>query len=1386
MIFGQLQAQVYPNYSQNIAVTNLNNNGQTGSGGGTITINNNVLSINIAATWATLSYLKIGTVATLTVSPALPNMELGQLSNSSGTLLANFAARIVNNELIFYLTNSPSQWNGCSFTFTKNLFCDVTYTWYLDDDLDGLGDPLNSITQKCEKPYGNYVLNNSDNCPTIPGTSANCASLVPVIQNQNSIKNTLYKVPTASSIASPTISQANQTITYFDGLGRPVQKNNYQATPNSKDIIIPIEYDGFGRQIKEYLPFASTQNDGKIIDQSVLVSNLIAQYQSNYGAANNNPYSEKQLENSPLNRMLQQAAPGSDWALNNHTIKSTYETNVDNDVNNNVKNYAASALWNSSLGLYEISLNRIGTGIYVANQLYKNIIYDENTTTIPIESNGSTVEFKNKEGQVVLKRTYGTVGTATVNEKYDTYYVYDNYGNLTYVIPPKAADLLNTNNPTNITSTAVVTSASGSLNLAATNSIRLLPGFQAQAGSTFSAVIDGSQLILDNLCYQYKYDSRNRLVEKKLPGKQWEFIVYDKLDRPVATGPVNSPFSDLSSTGWLITKYDDFNRPVYTGWTSATPATAVGRNTLQQAQNLATVTVLNESKLTSGSIDGIQAYYSNLVAPTSFNLLTVNYYDNYTFPSNAPAIVIPTTIEGQTALSTSQIKGLAAASWVRVCTTSTASLGETSAIFYDAKARTIRSYTQNYLGGYTYTDHKLDAFSGQLKYTLTGHKRLNTDTELLTKDAFTYSAQDRLLTQTHYINGATTGELMTDNTYDELGQLILKKVGNTTTSPTQKIDYTYNIRGWLTNINDISTLTKSGDPKDLFAFKLSYNNTNTTGAALLYNGNIAETQWTSASEVTPVIRAYGYHYDNLNRLKSAIFKRGSVAVNNAYNESLTYDKNGNIMTFLRNGGNESTATQIDNLIYSYSGSNTTNQLMKVADSSNKTTGFIDGSNTGDDYSYDANGNMITDANKNITSIVYNYLNLPTKITFGSGGNIVYLYNATGEKIQKVVTDGANITTTDYLDGYQYVKTTATTPILKFFPTTEGFVECTGSSYKYIYQYKDHLGNIRVSYDKNLVIQEENNYYPFGLKHNGYNGNTSSTNDGLKYKFNGKELQDELGLNMYDYGMRNYDPALGRWMNIDPLAELSRKFSPYTYALNNPVYFIDPDGMKAEAGQSGNYYDWDEKKYKNKDSGETVDAETAIASHMDDNGEPPVNFFKVENSKFYNVFKQKNNGNYQTGDGIFDVYGHGGINELRNSFFADSKNKDIPKWLDNAEQFDERMSQVSPAYKKKMEMGKLAIFTLNLFICQSAGGNLSMAQRLSEAHPLATIVGFDGWVMYGQDNYAKNAKNVNYFIKGVSSDIKVNLADRNRVVYQNGKEVSRMLYSEYLKLNPIIR
>ena len=122
---------------------------------------------------------------------------------------------------------------------------------------------------------------------------------------------------------------------------------------------------------------------------------------------------------------------------------------------------------------------------------------------------------------------------------------------------------------------------------------------------------------------------------------------------------------------------------------------------------------------------------------------------------------------------------------------------------------------------------------------------------------------------------------------------------------------------------------------------------------------------------------------------------------------------------------------------------------------------------------------------------------------------------------------------------------------------------------------------RVSYGKDpatnvLKILEENHYYPFGMKHQNYNVDhldfnhypgtgvalvplPAVANVSYNYKYNGKELQEELGLNMYDYGARNYDPALGRWMNVDPLAEKNNFESPYVFVHNNPLIYVDPDG-----------------------------------------------------------------------------------------------------------------------------------------------------------------------------------------------------------------------------------
>ncbi|TRW21034.1 RHS repeat-associated core domain-containing protein [Flavobacterium zepuense] len=322
-------------------------------------------------------------------------------------------------------------------------------------------------------------------------------------------------------------------------------------------------------------------------------------------------------------------------------------------------------------------------------------------------------------------------------------------------------------------------------------------------------------------------------------------------------------------------------------------------------------------------------------------------------------------------------------------------------------------------------------------------------------------------------------------------------------------------------------------------------------------------------------RSYNYSYDELNRLKKATF-RASLN-NDKYTEGpITYDKNGNIISLARNGQkSDNSLGLIDNLSYTYFPYS--NRLKSVTDGAFNTAGFNNGSTeTNDDYKYDANGNMTQDLNKDIgetpdEEITYNYLNLPTKVIVDATHTVEYIYDAAGKKLQKKVTNGVgNVMTTLYAGEFLYEN-----GVLQYFGHAEGYArrESTGT-FSYIYQYKDHLGNVRLTYWKNtgtnaLEIISTNNYYAFGMEHKGY-GVALSTNSAQKIKYNSKELQDELQLNWYDYQARNYDPAIGRWFNIDPLAEKSRRFSPYVYALDNPVYFVDPDGMMAESLDSGDF------------------------------------------------------------------------------------------------------------------------------------------------------------------------------------------------------------------------
>nr|WP_321232926.1 DUF6443 domain-containing protein [uncultured Psychroserpens sp.] len=389
----------------------------------------------------------------------------------------------------------------------------------------------------------------------------------------------------------------------------------------------------------------------------------------------------------------------------------------------------------------------------------------------------------------------------------------------------------------------------------------------------------------------------------------------------------------------------------------------------------------------------------------------------------------------------------------------------------------------------------------------------------------------------------------------------------------QEVDYVYNVRGWLKEINDVDNLGN-----DLFGFKLNYNTKENNNSKVLFNGNISETYWSTASEDPSTIllesqikRGYSYNYDALNRILTADFEKTS-----GENQTLLYDlsvigydKNGNINALKRTGVNDSGQfmDDMDSLTYSYDG----NQLTDILESGNNAYGFKEASVQSTDYTYDANGNMTQDLNKKIASISYNHLNLPTFIVSSDSneGHLYYIYDATGVKLEKRVEPySGTITATYYAGNYIYEKT-GTEEALKFFSQPEGYIEPnTNGGFDYTYQYKDHLGNIRLAYnDSNSdgsistsEIIEENNYYPFGLKHKGYN----NVINGAEYKYKtyqGQEISEELGYNMLEFKYRHYDPSTGRFFAVDPLAEHYSYNSTYAFQENKLGLGVELEGLE---------------------------------------------------------------------------------------------------------------------------------------------------------------------------------------------------------------------------------
>ena len=543
----------------------------------------------------------------------------------------------------------------------------------------------------------------------------------------------------------------------------------------------------------------------------------------------------------------------------------------------------------------------------------------------------------------------------------------------------------------------------------------------------------------------------------------------------------------------------------------------------------------NQRALTSGNwtyykYDGLnrlteQGTCTNKVTTSGTNVLVQHFYDSYAFRSQA-------------GFNNSNFPDDASGNGKGALTASVATvLGSSNKIYtayyYDIKGRVVKTVQSNLLGGYdvTATIYTFTDKPATVTHTHTASGK-PTRTEMYT---YSYNHADRLLKVEHTLGG--TKITLADYAYDNLGRLQSKSLHG---SATNKLTYAYNVRGWLTGI--------SGSK---FTQNLYYNNGNGTAK---YNGSISSMTWKAGNEST--IRGYKFTYDGLSRLINATYgETAGINTNtNRFSENVTaYDKNGNIKTLQRYGQTAASSYGlIDNLTFTLGG----NQLNRVDDAAAASAygggfEFKDGVKQANEYTYDSNGNLTKDLNKGISTITYNVLNLPNMVTFSDGSTIAYTYGADGTKLKTVHKTGSTTTTTDYCGNVVYEN-----GVQKLLLTDEGYV--TLSDGKYHYYLKDHQGNNRVVINQSGTVEETNHYYPFG-------GVFASTGNTQPYKYNGKELDTKKGLNWYDYGARHYDAALGRFTTNDPLAEKYYSMSPYTYCADNPVKFIDPNGMEYAPG-----------------------------------------------------------------------------------------------------------------------------------------------------------------------------------------------------------------------------
>ncbi|MEP1033078.1 DUF6443 domain-containing protein [Ekhidna sp.] len=890
--------------------------------------------------------------------------------------------------------------------------------------------------------------------------------------NLNAVLTYFYKTPTTSVDDPFTYNLYEQSISVqiLDGIGRPLQQVSLNASPLEKDVVVPFEYDEYGRSTKNHLSYVDGVN---AIFKTDALTNQTSFYAGLKGT--DKAYSETFFEPSPLNRPLEQGAPGSAWQLGQNTVKFQYDIADSAEV----------------LKLDHEVLLGSSSAVYGPDEIYKNTTTDED--------GNQTIEYTNKQGQTIVKKSQVDGSTWA-----ETHYIYDIYGQLSAVLPPEAVAQLST-------------------------------GFFGQSEQTRKDFLNTWAFLYDydgrNRMIMKKvpgadsvfmvYDTWDRLVLTQdgvqRQNSEWLFTKYDQLNRPIITGQMTggseaaertavaastvrfdtlntSLTNEYSNQSYPTTGIDEYLTVTYydnydwdTTGLSFTNPIGLTMNAAVKGQATGTLTKTGSGigSLPEGWIKSV-SYYDDryrLIQSQSTNHLggtdvVTNHYDFIgqvtrtisshndgaktteiarTFDYDHAGRLLNTHHELSEDVAWTDLEGTVAdgnelektntSGWGNGGAASTQMIGNGKdgklefdiesnyAVFLgfsetnaNANFSTIdyavyvkgdwnlaifeNGNNLGIVGTYTAGDViTIERVAGVVNYKKNGtvlFTSSNPSIGSLIADVALNGINDKI------VGGKITYEKISlaENHYNELGELIEKDLHG----GEQSLDYSYNIRGWLTSMNS-SDLSASPDG-DLFGMELLYDTQDgSLSNTQQYNGNISAMKWSNYDPQGESIdeRAYAFGYDKLNRLEAANHFQDNASTNKYGVQGLNYDLNGNIESLQRRA--QSTSAFMDDLSYTYTG----NQLQKVSDAASDTTGFYDGYTGSIDYAYDANGNMVKDRNKGIDSIYYNHLNLPIIVDFENpGDSIVYLYDAAGIKLQQTVYDsGIQVKVTDYIGEFIY-------------------------------------------------------------------------------------------------------------------------------------------------------------------------------------------------------------------------------------------------------------------------------------------------------------------------------------------------------------------------------